>query len=110
MCIPIRLEQAWAARVHRVVVGAIGLGMLTLPLGVAAPAEAGVDLLCVARTRAPEVGLSLVKTDRVSPRTRIYTFRSKAVGPDATPDGLVRVRVVLPSRYLLRPIARVVIR
>jgi S-formylglutathione hydrolase FrmB len=52
----------------------------------------------VVRTTQPEVGLTLVSVERIDARTRMYAFRSKAVG-DAMSDGLVRVRVILPADY-----------
>lgn len=73
---------------------------LILLVGVAAPSPAfAVDSpACVVRTTQPAVGLTLVSVERIDARTRMYAFRSKAVG-DAMPDGLVRVRVILPADY-----------
>ncbi|WP_254402489.1 alpha/beta hydrolase family protein [Streptomyces sp. AC555_RSS877] len=73
---------------------------LVLFVGVTAPspASAADSPFCVVRTTQPEVGLILVSVERIDARTRMYAFRSKAVG-DAMSDGLVRVRVILPADY-----------
>ncbi|WP_254076111.1 MULTISPECIES: alpha/beta hydrolase family protein [unclassified Streptomyces] len=73
---------------------------LVLFVGVAAPspASAADSPFCVVRTAEPEGGLTLVSVERIDARTRMYAFRSKAVG-DAMSDGLVRVRVILPADY-----------
>ncbi|CBG69399.1 putative secreted esterase [Streptomyces scabiei 87.22] len=78
--------------------------VLALLVGVAAPspASAADSPFCVPRTTPPEVGLTLVSVERIDARTRMYAFRSKAVG-DAMPDGLVRVRVILPPDYARSP-------
>lgn len=54
--------------------------------------------LCVKRASKPEANLRLVSTRKVAPRTMLYAFRSAAVG-NAMSDGLVRVRVIVPTTY-----------
>ncbi|MCW2570990.1 MAG: putative secreted esterase [Frankiales bacterium] len=64
----------------------------------ATPAAAVDSPACAPRQSKPSIGLTLVSTKRIDARTRMYTFRSKAIGK-AMADGLVRVRVILPSNY-----------
>ncbi|WP_327144781.1 alpha/beta hydrolase [Nocardia sp. NBC_01327] len=64
----------------------------------AGPATAQDAPQCRPRTSAPMAGLVPVSGTPVDSRTTLYTFRSAAVG-DIAPDGLVRVRVTLPSGY-----------
>lgn len=67
-----------------------------------AQAELPNSPVCSVRTKPVKLGLTLVRTKRVDARTKLYSFRSKAVGA-ATPSGLVRVRVTVPTQYRTHP-------
>jgi diacylglycerol O-acyltransferase / trehalose O-mycolyltransferase len=75
------------------------LGISAGPLGPAQASEGDTSVTCVPRISPPTAGLNFVKREQLTARSSLYTFRSAAVGPDATPDGLVRVRVIVPSGY-----------
>lgn len=77
------------------------LAFVAFPIVFTATAASAVDSpLCVPRLSKPSVGLTLLSSKKLDTRTRLYTFRSAAVGTGATPDGLVHVRVILPEQYL----------
>lgn len=69
--------------------------LVVLPAGAASAQGSS----CVPRSAPAQAGLTLVGSEAVDERTTLYTFRSAAVGPDATPEGLVRARVILPAGY-----------
>lgn len=87
-------------RSRRVLVAAV-LALIAFPMVLTATAASAVDSpLCVPRLSKPSVGLTLLSMKTLDSRTRLYTFRSAAVGASATPDGLVHVRVIVPQQYL----------
>ncbi|MEA2168462.1 MAG: hypothetical protein QOF76_1762, partial [Solirubrobacteraceae bacterium] len=82
-------------------------GVLCVLAALAGPAHAqSTSAECTPRSQPIQRGLTVVKTERRDAQTTIYYFRSAAVGPDATPDGIVRARVVLPRRYASEPTRR----
>lgn len=81
------------------VLAAVAL-LLALPVSTAAAVDSPP---CAARQSKPSVGLSLVSSRRLDARTQVYAFRSAALGANGTPDGLVRVRVIVPKQYLSAP-------
>ncbi len=73
---------------------------------VAAIHPAAASAACLPRSSPPQVGLKLVERKDLSQRSTLYAFHSKAVGPDATPNGLVHARVTLPQGYRRHPARR----
>lgn len=80
---------------------AAALAAVTAITVFAVPAAAAptASVLCAPREGSVPVGLQRISVQQLSARSVLYTFRSQAVGPDATPDGLVRVRVTVPTGY-----------
>jgi diacylglycerol O-acyltransferase/trehalose O-mycolyltransferase len=98
-------EMLSMPRSRRVLVAAV-LALIAFPMVLTATAASAVDSpLCVPRLSKPSVGLTLLSMKTLDSRTRLYTFRSAAVGASATPDGLVHVRVIVPQQYLSAPSA-----
>ncbi len=79
----------------------LALTVLVAAAAASHPATAAGE--CVPRSAAPKLGLKLVERERLTDRSTLFAFRSKAVGRAATPDRLVHARVTLPSGYRRHP-------